>query len=72
MRALKFDATVRKDNLITRVNLGKVTPAPPRAVPDELVTHDDIVDELKPANVPEALLDLLSRNIPGCNIYHCY
>ncbi|NOY15594.1 MAG: hypothetical protein GXP23_01435 [Gammaproteobacteria bacterium] len=61
IRRLSFDAQRRQDNFITRVNEGDVDPAPPREVPDELVTHNDLVDTVKPANVPSVLLDLLSR-----------
>ncbi len=58
---LGFDSVAHTDNLISRVNLGEVTPAPPRVVPDELVTNADIADVAKPANVPSSLLDLLLR-----------
>ena len=58
---LQFDSVARQDNIITRVNNGEVAPAPPREVPDELVTHDDVSDTVKPANVPNVLLGLLSR-----------
>lgn len=61
IRRLPFSTVARQDNLISRVNNGEVTPAPPREVPDELVTHDDLVDTVKPANIPNFLLDLLSR-----------
>jgi hypothetical protein len=61
VRGLRYDPFARQDNLISRVNEGKVTPAPPRVVPDELVTNTDIADVVKPTNVPTPLLDLLSR-----------
>ena len=61
IKRLEFDAVVRKDNLITRVNLGEVTPAPPREVPEELVTHEEIAEVVKPTGLPAVLLDLLLR-----------
>ncbi len=61
MRRLTFNEVARRDNLIRRVNQGEVTPAPPREVPDELVTHDEIANIVKPANVPRVVLDFLSR-----------
>ncbi len=59
IRRLNFDTAVRHDNLISRVNQEQVTPAPPRVVPDELVTHDKVADSVKPTNIPKPLLDLL-------------
>lgn len=61
IRKLNFDQTIRPDNLITRVNQQEVSPAPPRVVPDELVTHDELSDSVLPANVPKLVLDLLLR-----------
>ncbi len=61
MRRVEFDSTIRQDNLIARVNTGEVSPAPPREVPDELLTHNDIADSVKPDNIPTFLLDLVSK-----------
>lgn len=62
MRQLKFDPAIRADNLVSRVNRGEVTPAPERKVPDALLTHDDIIEQLMPANVPGGIADLFSRH----------
>jgi hypothetical protein len=61
IRQLNFDQNVRTDNLIMRVNQQEVTPAPPRVVPDELITHEELSDSVLPTNVPRPLLDLLAR-----------
>lgn len=61
IRRLNFDATIRPDNLISRVNQAQVTPARPRIVPDELVTHDEVAASVVPANIPKPLLELLAR-----------
>jgi len=58
---LKFDSSARQDNLISRVNNEEVTPAPVREVPDELVTLNDVVDSVLPANVSRPLLELLTH-----------
>lgn len=61
IKGLGIDPVAVDDNLIGRVNRGEVTPARPRELPDDLVTHADIVDVLKPADVPAPILDILKR-----------
>lgn len=61
IRRLNFDDAIRPDHLISRVNQAEVTPARPRVVPDELVTHDKLAALVIPANVPKLLLELLSQ-----------
>jgi hypothetical protein len=61
VRRLNIDPVSSRDNLIQRVNIGAVTPAPPRQVPDELVTHEDIAEVVKPTILPAPLLNLLLR-----------
>ncbi len=61
-RRLVLPSVASPGNLISRVNSGEVTPAPPRPVPDELPTHDDIVDVVKPDTELEPLPELLVRN----------
>jgi len=49
-------------NLIQRVNTGEVTPAPPRNVPDDLITNEDIAEVVKPDTLPSDLLNFLLRH----------
>jgi len=43
------DASVHGNNLVTRVNAGQVTAAPPNTVPPGLPTVEEIAEELRPA-----------------------
>ena len=61
MRQLPFDATATAQNLLTRVNAGEVSPAPPKTVPPGLPTVDQAAGASHPAGVPVWLLDLLAR-----------
>lgn len=63
IRYSAFDNTVGPANLITRVNDGVVTAAPPHTVPPALPTLDDVAEGLKPKGVPGWLLDAL-KNLP--------
>jgi hypothetical protein len=61
MRALPFDDGVRPDNLLTRVNRGEVSAAPPKRTPPGVVTTDQVADVLLPAGPPPWLVALLRR-----------
>lgn len=61
MRSMEFDEQIRADNLITRINTGQVTPAPPKQVPAALPTLNDVVADVRPGYVPSSLLNLLSK-----------
>lgn len=68
LKRLPFNRTARKDNLIERVNKGDATPAAPREVPDDLLTHEDVVDRVKPANksiLPEYQTPKLVDELPS-------
>ncbi|MDV6348024.1 hypothetical protein R2083_10915 [Nitrosomonas sp. Is35] len=56
-----FDERIHPNNLITRVNDGIVTAAPPHEVPASLPTLDNLSQDAQPKNVPSWLLDLLKR-----------
>ncbi|MFW6069735.1 MAG: hypothetical protein ACOC9X_01720 [bacterium] len=58
-RRLDIGPLSTRDNLVDRVNRGEVTPAPPRPVPDELPTNEEVADVVKPTTLPEPWLDLL-------------
>lgn len=62
LRRMPFTAQQRQDNFIERVNLGEVTPAPPREIPDNLLAHEDVIDSVKPGNVSGGFLDWLERH----------
>lgn len=61
MKAMVFDARIRADNLITRINDQEVTPAPPKQVAVELPTLNDVAADVRPDNVPTLLLDWLAK-----------
>lgn len=54
-----FDEDISPSNLVTRVNEGVVTAAPPHVVPPDLPTLNDVADDLKPQGAPGFLLDAL-------------
>ena len=61
MRSLPFADNIQPENLIYRINKEEVYPAPPKEVPKTVPTLDDLSDGLKPDNVPDLILDLLSK-----------
>jgi hypothetical protein len=50
------DAAAR---IVTRINAGELVAVPPKLAPDGALGLDDAVDAVKPAGVPDWLLDLL-------------
>lgn len=62
MRALPFDAKVRADNLVRRVNAREVLTAPPKLRPSGTIALDDVISAVVPP-VPEWLHRLL-RKLP--------
>ncbi len=61
IKRVPFTETETPDNLITRINDGAVSAAPPRATPEGIQTPDDLVNASKPNNAPDFLLDWLKR-----------
>ncbi len=61
IKQLPFTSAIRKENFIERMNSGEVAPAPPREVPEDLLTLKDVVETVKPSGVPNFLLDLIDR-----------
>ncbi len=61
MRALPFNANVRPDNLLTRVEAGDVSAAPPKVVPPGVPTVDQVAGAAVPSNIPPAILGLLRK-----------
>ena len=59
-----FDAEIHRDNLVSRLNAGLVTAAPPVTVPPDLPTVNDVAEDLRPDGVPDPVVDLL-RDHPG-------
>lgn len=60
VKRLPFNASVTTENLITRLNEGDVSAAPPRVTP-EVNTLEDVADMLKPDNVPGFIVNLLNK-----------
>lgn len=62
MRTLAFDqATVRPDNLLTRIANAEVSPAPPKTVPTGAVTTEQLATAAQPGNAPGWVLDGLKQ-----------
>jgi hypothetical protein len=61
MTALPFNATVTQQNLLSRVNSGAVTAAPPKTVPPGVPTLGQAVNAAIPPGTPAWLLDLLAK-----------
>ncbi|MFZ1789187.1 MAG: hypothetical protein WAT92_12770 [Saprospiraceae bacterium] len=58
---LNFDETRTPYNLITRINAGEVSAAPPKVIPEGIQTPKDIADLAKSSNIPDFILDFLDR-----------
>ncbi len=61
VKRLPFDNAINLDNLISRINDGEVSAAPPKQTPAGIVTTDDIAKAAKPSNLPDFLIDWLER-----------
>jgi hypothetical protein len=61
MRSLPFDGTATRANLLARVNAGEVSAAPPKVVPPDLPTVDEVADVAEPKGVPRWIVELLGR-----------
>ena len=59
VRALPFDETRRPQDLVTRINDGEVTAAPPKTAPAGAPSVESIADEIGPDGVPPAVRDAL-------------
>lgn len=62
VKKLSFNEDIRINNLLARVNEEAVSPAPPRAVPSGVVTHNDVVDATTPNYLSNTLIDFLRNN----------
>jgi hypothetical protein len=60
-RRVGFDGVRGAGNLLSRLNAGEVSAAPPKVVAPNLPTGDKLADELGPAGVPAWLVGLLLR-----------
>ncbi len=60
VKRLPFNESVTTDNLVTRLNEGEVSAAPPRGTP-ETTTLQDLADNLKPGNVPGFVVGLVEK-----------
>ncbi|HEX4949099.1 MAG TPA: hypothetical protein VFZ34_20650 [Blastocatellia bacterium] len=62
LQSLPFEGRIQPDTLITRVNDGEVSAAPPKVVPPGVVTVNQVAATLAPKDAPPAVLDWLRRN----------
>ncbi len=61
VKRLALDDDVNLDNLVSRINDGEVSAAPPQETPEGIVTTDDIAEAAKPSNIPDFLIYWLER-----------
>lgn len=62
MKLLPFNnTTVKPFNLIDRINKGEVHPAPPKIVPSDLPTIDNLANDAQPNNIPSFVIDLIKK-----------
>jgi hypothetical protein len=61
IQSLPFDENIQPDNLITRINDGEVSAAPPKQTPPGVPTVDDLSDSLEPKDIPTSVIDILRR-----------
>ncbi|MBA3638993.1 MAG: hypothetical protein H0W53_06875 [Acidobacteria bacterium] len=61
LKAIPFDDSITPDNLISRVNDGEVSAAPPKVTPPGVVTVNEVADELLPEDAPPTVIDLIRR-----------
>ncbi len=64
IRSLPFDATHVTDQLLSRVNAGEVSAAPPKVPPPGGLTADQTADLVAPGDAPGWVVDWL-RRFPG-------
>lgn len=62
VKRVAFDENVNADNLITRINSGEVSAAPPRQTPDGIQTVNEVAEEAKKKGIPKFLIKLLENN----------
>ena len=61
VKRLPFDGRITPFNLVSQINRGAVSAAPPRVSPPALNALEEIARRLRPPGVPDALADLLVR-----------
>ncbi len=61
VKRLPFTESINLDNLVTRVNEGDVSAAPPKEIPDGIQKPKDIADTVKASDIPTVIADLLER-----------
>jgi len=61
IRTLPFDSSRPLDQLLTRVNNGQVSAAPPKVAPPGVLTADQASDLVKPADAPAFVVEWLQR-----------
>lgn len=61
MKKLSVHPEFQPDQLINKINEGKITATPPKTVPPGVIKVSDAAEAIKPTNVPGFIIDLLSR-----------
>jgi prepilin signal peptidase PulO-like enzyme (type II secretory pathway) len=61
VKRLPFTDRITPGNLVSRINSGEVSAAPPRVSPPSLNGHDDAAGQVTPTDVPPWLAELLTK-----------
>ena len=61
-KRLDLTAAEAASELITKINEKTITPAPPKTVPEDLPTVEDVADGLQPVGVPPGFREWLQKN----------
>ncbi|MGI9549639.1 MAG: hypothetical protein ACR2MT_00455 [Aurantibacter sp.] len=61
MKLLPFNGAIKPFDLVDRINKGEVFPAPPKTVPADLPTIDDLAEDAKPNNIPPFVEDWIDK-----------
>jgi prepilin signal peptidase PulO-like enzyme (type II secretory pathway) len=62
VKRLPFTDRITPGNIVSRINSGEVSAAPPRVSPPSLNGHAEAAEQVKPTDVPPWLADLLTRH----------
>lgn len=61
VKRLNFTEKINNQSLITRINEGQITAAPPRVTPEDLNTIEELSDKLDPKGIPAFIKKWLSK-----------
>lgn len=62
MKQLSFTSVITKENILTRINNGEVTAAPPKVTPEGIINLDKEADKIIPKQVPAFVINALRKH----------